>query len=216
MLTSFKQIITFLLVILKAHLITSAPSSLLTHFTTNEQTLISAQYIDFTAYDDSVTGFLNDPAFSSLTVIGERLLLGLYKAHVDLLTKYLFDPPDFNEFPLQMWINPLGTNFDDLDTLDTATLQDNENIVGNNDILIAIKMEIVPLICQPVYSLEDKCGTFLEFHRPFDETILAEASVASLESGQTYYTVFLSTKKLCAGKYEVSLATLSLVLIILN
>lgn len=193
---------------LEVLLVAGAPSSLLSNFSTNEKLLISAQYLDFSTYDDSTTDFLADTTTAALASVGERLILGLYRAHIDLLENYLFDPPNFSEFPMVIWVNPLGDNFDDLSNLSSTTAEDNTNITGNSDILIALSMSGVPLVCEPIYGIEQKCGTFLEIHRPFDETILFDTSVSAQET--TLNTNFLSTKYLCGGKYEVYLSPITL------
>lgn len=58
------------------------------------------------------------------------------------------------------------------------------------------------LHCSDDYRNTDECGTFLEIHRPNDPKVIQDMLIRRLyESG--YGTEFISTKRLCAGRYEV-------------
>ena len=51
-------------------------------------------------------------------------------------------------------------------------------------------------------DFENTCGTFIEIHMPDNDLILESILIKrSFSSG--YRTVFISTKNLCSGKYEV-------------
>ena len=55
--------------------------------------------------------------------------------------------------------------------------------------------------CSSTYSLTNQCGTYIEIHKPYNESIVEELRITkTISSGFT--TEFISTKNLCAGRYE--------------
>lgn len=79
-------------------------------------------------------------------------------------------------------------------------LEDNLNITGKKDLEIAYIFNNFLPICGREYQY--KCGTFLEIHMSSNPLIMQEKQITSLfNSG--YKTIFLSTKSLCSGRYEL-------------
>ena len=77
---------------------------------------------------------------------------------------------------------------------------DNYEIRSQKDLLIAWKLDNYIIKCS-----DDNiqfCGTFLEIHRPLNPTLIEEKEVTKNIS-PNYSFIYISTKKLCAGKYEV-------------
>ena len=56
--------------------------------------------------------------------------------------------------------------------------------------------------CSSLYTATGQCGTYLEIHKPNDESIEEELRIENLYSSG-FKTEFISTKNLCAGNYEV-------------
>jgi hypothetical protein len=79
--------------------------------------------------------------------------------------------------------------------------EDNTDIVAGKDLEIAwISNNYIPL-CQDEFN-SSLCGTFLEIHMPGNPKVLVDYKL------NKYYvngfsTVYLSTKNLCAGRYEI-------------
>jgi hypothetical protein len=49
----------------------------------------------------------------------------------------------------------------------------------------------------------DQCGTFLEFHMPGNPQIIKDFKIKGKYHLNGYSSMFLSTKDLCSGRYEV-------------
>jgi hypothetical protein len=64
-----------------------------------------------------------------------------------------------------------------------------------------ISNNFVP-ICENEFNNDD-CGSFLEIHMPGNSKILYKYKISDYYVNG-FKTVFLSTKQLCAGKYEVN------------
>ena len=58
------------------------------------------------------------------------------------------------------------------------------------------------LHCANEFQHQTWCGSFLEIHRPLNATILSQKRITKYSS-QNYSFDYLSTKNICAGKYEV-------------
>jgi hypothetical protein len=56
--------------------------------------------------------------------------------------------------------------------------------------------------CSNEFNNQAWCGTFLEIHRPLNTAILHEKRITKYKTTD-YSFDYLSTKDLCAGKYEV-------------
>ncbi len=61
------------------------------------------------------------------------------------------------------------------------------------------------VICGNDFESTSSCGTFLEIHRPGNATILSSTTL-STHSLEGFMMAFISTKTICAGRYEVWLA----------
>ncbi len=58
--------------------------------------------------------------------------------------------------------------------------------------------------CENDFRGIEECGTFLEIHRPGITAVVAQTRIETyMKSG--YKMEFISTKDLCAGKYEVNM-----------
>ena len=77
---------------------------------------------------------------------------------------------------------------------------ENTNVIGKKDLEVAYIINNFLPFCTG--NFENYCGTFLEIHTPGSEIILQEIQISKTFSSG-FQTLFLSTKKLCAGKYEI-------------
>jgi hypothetical protein len=79
--------------------------------------------------------------------------------------------------------------------------EDNIDIVAGSDLEIAWTTNNYIPICQNDFN-SSLCGTFLEIHMPGNTKILEQYKLTKyLVNG--FSTVFLPTKNLCAGRYEL-------------
>ncbi|CDW82499.1 UNKNOWN [Stylonychia lemnae] len=120
------------------------------------------------------------------------------------LNNYQVDFPNPRYFKIMMKVDPcrnMGTTDLCCDGSNEAACEDNTSIVSGTDIGIAWLTTGYVLICSDLYQDTKKCGTFIEIHKPNDETIVEELQIlTSIASG--FSTEFISTKNLCAGRYE--------------
>ena len=67
-----------------------------------------------------------------------------------------------------------GSNDLCCDGSNEAVCEDNTSIVSGTDIGIAWLTTGYVLLCSDLYKDTKKCGTFIEIHKPNDETIVEE------------------------------------------
>lgn len=79
--------------------------------------------------------------------------------------------------------------------------QDNTNITAGTDLGIAWISNNFSPKCENEFD-NQSCGRFLEIHRPGSPTILNEVKISEYYLNG-FSTQYLSTKNLCAGRYEV-------------
>ena len=79
-------------------------------------------------------------------------------------------------------------------------LEDNYNITGKKDLEIAYIFNNFIPSCGNEYKM--RCGTFLEIHMPANPLIIQKKQITDIYSSG-YKTIFLSTKNLCSGRYEL-------------
>ena len=79
-------------------------------------------------------------------------------------------------------------------------LEDNYNITAKKDLEIVYIFNNFLPNCGNEYR--NRCGTFLEIHMPANPLILQEKQINEIFSSG-YKTIFLSTKSLCSGRYEL-------------
>ena len=88
------------------------------------------------------------------------------------------------------------------DGANQGACQDFPIIESGTDMSVAWFVNGYILHCSDDYKNTKECGTYLEIHRPDDSRTIESVQIVRLyESG--YATEFISTKKLCAGRYEV-------------
>ena len=79
-------------------------------------------------------------------------------------------------------------------------LEDNYNITAKKDLEISYIFNNFLPNCGHIYKY--RCGTFIEIHMPSNPLILQEKQISDVYSNG-YKTMFLSTKSLCSGRYEL-------------
>lgn len=77
---------------------------------------------------------------------------------------------------------------------------ENLNIISKKDLEVAMMLNTFVPICENEF--EGKCGTFLEIHMPGNPLILEKKQLTFYYSSG-FKTMFLSSKVLCSGKYEI-------------
>ena len=82
-----------------------------------------------------------------------------------------------------------------------SVCEDNTVINSGTDIGIAWFINGFVMHCSDKYSELEICGTFIEIHKPNDPKI-EEALMVSKKYSSGFSTEFISTKNLCAGRYE--------------
>ena len=87
------------------------------------------------------------------------------------------------------------------DGTNDAVCEDNTSIISGTDIGVAWLMTGYVLQCSQKYTDLGNCGTYIEIHKPNNSTMEEEFRITrSFSSG--FATEFISTKNLCAGRYE--------------
>ena len=79
-------------------------------------------------------------------------------------------------------------------------LEDNYNITGKKDLEIGYIINNFLPNCGSEYKY--KCGTFFEIHMAANPFIIHEKQITNTYNSG-YKTIFLSTKSLCSGRYEL-------------
>jgi len=199
-----ESVALFFLISLVKISIADTLASIISQIPSAQQVLVSASYYDYSTFDNSGGIIPLDSSLLALTEVQDQLIMGLYKNHSDLLTTYIFDPPDFQSKPVSMTINPCTS----LKYLDKCQEEIAVSIVKNikvpplEDILIMLEVTDYLFDCQNNYVTVDLCGTFMEIHRPLDETAISSLRIDSV-LGESPVFEYLTIKSLCAGKYEV-------------
>jgi len=179
-------------------------ASIISQIPATQRMLVSGSYFDYSTFDNSAGTIPMDSSLLALTEVQDRLIMGLYKSHSSLLSQYIFDPPDFQTKPVSITINPCTS----LKYLDKCQEEIEVNLIKHirvpplEDILIMLEVTDYLFDCQNNYVTMDLCGTFLEIHRPLDETVISSLRIDSV-LGQSPVFEYLTIKSLCAGKYEI-------------
>jgi hypothetical protein len=180
-----------------------------------ELPLVGAAFYNFTNFDNSNLQTTLEATNTTVVIDNYyvQTILMLYINYYYLLTKYKVDPPDFTEQEILFFINFCPVIYDKegcVENFNETSSVSNYNVSGGSDILFAISIEDYTVSCQVEFVLADQCGTFLEIHRPFDERIIEDQPLLSMEPGEFYYD-YIETKNLCAGKYELWLVYRTLI-----
>jgi hypothetical protein len=82
-------------------------------------------------------------------------------------------------------------------------LEETTNIIAGSDLEIAWISTNFLTICENEFN-NNNCGVFLEIHMPGNYFKIAEYKITNYYVN-AFSTVFMSTKALCAGNFEVKL-----------
>jgi len=82
-----------------------------------------------------------------------------------------------------------------------AVCEDNTIITSGTDIGLAWFVNGFIMKCSEVYRDLGVCGTFIEIHKP-NSHLVEESLEISITYSSGFSTEFISTKNLCAGRYE--------------
>lgn len=75
-------------------------------------------------------------------------------------------------------------------------------VSGPGDLLIGWSINNSIIHCANEFSSLSWCGTYLEIHRPLNKYVIESQKIEKTYSENISF-LYLSTKKLCAGSYEV-------------
>ena len=117
---------------------------------------------------------------------------------------YYVDFPNPRYIKINMRVDPCKVNgINDLccDGSNESVCEDNTVINSGTDIGIAWFINGFVLRCDEKYQELLVCGTYIEIHKPNDPTI-EDALMISKTYSSGFSTEFISTKSLCAGRYE--------------
>ena len=89
-----------------------------------------------------------------------------------------------------------------------AVCEDNTNVTAGTDVGIAWFMTGYVMQCSPLFTQRGSCGTYLEIHKPNNETIVEELMITTFIANG-FNTEFMSSRNLCAGRYEIWLVVRS-------
>lgn len=173
------------------------------YFSSSELSLINAYPIDFASLDMNQLNLTSCLANSTLN--STSIMSCFYQKFSFLLTKYIIDFPNPEHYIISIFVDPCyGQNEDTCKkNADSKSFIDAYRIKATSDLLLAWFMNNYILQCGNEFKNLNSCGTFLEIHRPFDEAEIIEEVQMSNYNITGYEFTYISTKKLCAGKYEI-------------
>lgn len=129
----------------------------------------------------------------------------LYFYREKKLTNYRIDFPNPQIYKIILKIDPCKNRGDNdlcCDGNNEAVCEDNPGISAGQDISVAWFMTGYVVKCSELFNEKGTCGTYLEIHRPYDETVLEEKQITK-QISNGFTTEFISTKNICAGRYEI-------------
>lgn len=181
---------------------TSYYLKILPYFSSQEQKIIDASPLDYTTLNPNDYNITD--CIGNNTVNATNFMACFYKKHSNLLTTYRIDFPNPLLYYISIYINPCkGQNEDLCKSLNNnETFTDNYKITATRDLLLAWFMNNYILKCGNEFANLDSCGTFIEIHRPFDLEIIEQVRLDQYNI-QNFVFSYISTKQLCAGKYEI-------------
>lgn len=116
-----------------------------------------------------------------------------------LIPEYVVSFLNKENYQIKIIIDPCKSNQFCCEDLAICSFE-NLNIISKKDLEVAIMLNTFIPICENEF--EGKCGTFLEIHMPGNPLILEKKQLTFYYSSG-FKTLFLSSKGLCSGKYEI-------------
>lgn len=121
------------------------------------------------------------------------------------LNQYKIDFPNPQYFKISLKVDPCRNKGDNdlcCDGTNEAVCEDNPNISAGQDVSVAWMMTGYVVTCSDLFSEKGTCGTYIEIHKPNNETVLEEKLITK-QISNGFTTEFISTKNLCSGRYEL-------------
>eukprot|EP00744_Colponema_vietnamica_P017759 GILI01024986.1.p1 GENE.GILI01024986.1~~GILI01024986.1.p1 ORF type:complete len:230 (-),score=13.76 GILI01024986.1:209-898(-) len=123
--------------------------------------------------------------------------------------RYAVVLPDPSNFVIRILIDPCRSKLQDdpsafncCEQSGEAACEDYDEVIAGPDLLFSWTQNAHVVQCNNEFGTRHECGTFIELHRPLNDTQLYEKRLTrSFTSG--YAADSISTKGLCAGPYEL-------------
>ncbi|CAI2378543.1 unnamed protein product [Moneuplotes crassus] len=119
-------------------------------------------------------------------------------------TNYAVEFPNPDVYEIRIRLNPCINRDSDLccDATNEGACEDNTVFESGEDMAVSWFTNGYIFRCSDIFEKQNECGTYLEIHRPRDAKVLEYIKIDKLyRSG--FSTEFISTKQLCAGRYEL-------------
>lgn len=137
------------------------------------------------------------------TIDDPRTALEDYKDDLNVLEHYRVEIVDELEYIIKIRIDPCrGREEGCCQGNNEGACQDNLIITAGGNLPIAWSFNNYILQCNNEFAALDTCGTFIEIHRLMQRTPLVSYRILE-KIGSGFNEVFLFTKGLCAGPYEL-------------
>ena len=174
---------------------------ILPYFSPIESFIIDATYVNFALLDMSLYNLSN---CTGSVINSTTVMACFYMKYSYLLTDYIIDFPNPTHYFIKLYVNPCKNHIEDdcKQAANESFFTDNDNIKAIQDLLLAWFMNNYILECGNDFQDLETCGTFFEIHRPFDKQIIQQVRLSDYDITGFEFT-YISTKKLCAGKYEI-------------
>ena len=173
-----------------------------------ERPLVTAEYANFSNFDIRI--LTNNPPKileNETSYTNSQVIEALYKKYYYFLdgTPYILDFPNPDVYTVSIKINPCeGLDVEECITRNESYIaHDVVNVTAGPDMLIAWRITNYVITCGPEFANSPECGTYMEIHMPMNPNVIEDEKIEK-NRVDTYSYTFLSTKKLCAGSYEVA------------
>lgn len=158
-----------------------------------ELELVNAKYVSYKDLDLSALG-LTCPGIKKTS---DSIIQCFYSIHKSLVPiEYVLAFP--TTYNIEILVNPCLVN----NSISCSYLSEPDFIIADEDLLLAWKTNNYIIACSNEFLYYQLCGTYLEIHRPLDPIIFQELEI-DRNNLDDFTISYISTKGLCAGKYEI-------------
>jgi hypothetical protein len=128
----------------------------------------------------------------------------LYYYTTNAIEGYQFEFVKHEYYNIFLKLDPCREMDDEMccDQSAESSCGDHDVIVASTDLAIAWFTNQYIIQCQGDFLDNEECGTFIEVHRPTNPTVISQIRIEKY-SEDGFSMEFISTKTLCAGRYEL-------------